>query len=584
MHTPDRYRKILLFLSSMLSALLIFSAAAAACLDARLFDAPFHKQLMEKYDIYGKLEKTADNAVQEYIKNMDASSSGNEEQKDQFALLLDKAVTPEMVRLNADTLVEGLMDYFSGKARFLPDIYLKPVDEKPAAVSAGAPQEAPALLSQPLAGVDRISLNVILMYLGRNDTINLLSEIRLFKFALSHLPVFLLLLSMTTLVPALFLAGKRKAARHAFAAMASAGLLCILLSGLALLLGLIYLPRFTASSVLAGYIGKDALSGYLGSCIRRPAVGLAVCGAALTAAGLLVRHIPWSRLPEIAAIRPGRPPESKLPLLRMPWAFMRKHGKTAAALLLVTLLAGVSLARLEAVENDFHAKDLSAAFERLKRANTYSTVIAARDEIIYAVEVRTTDGQSGDPVQGIPVKIDGKVDAGGADYSVSGSSDESGKARFDIGEGSFRLEFDSALFPQDYKVPASYNFEIKAAGIAIITVHLDRAEGRKAGIAEVLALGSDDRPAGNLELTAEELEMDGTGGTASGKVFSFTNNDGVAVFKLPEGRYRVSFVESAFPEQYMLPSPMEIEVDGDATVSYSLKLALRTFPAKAANN
>lgn len=585
MHLPGSCRKILIFMTTLLSALLLFSAAASACLNTSIFSASFHQKLMEKYDIYGKLERTSANAVQEYVKNMAAGSPGNEEQEEQLAALLDKAVTPEMVRLNADTLVEGLMDYFSGAAQFLPDIYLKPVREKTAAAAGDeTAAKATALSSRPLAGIDRISLNVILMYMNRSDAVNLLSEIRLFKFGLSHGPAFLLLLSFILLVPALFLAGKRRPGEYVFRMLVSAGLLSVLSGGLMLLSGLLYLPPYLSSSALAGYVGQDALLGYLESCLRRPAAILMVCGAALAAAGLVIRFIAWGGVRKIFAKGLGRLAESEYIRFEPAAAFLRKHGRIVAVLLLLSLAAGVLLARFEAVKGDFHAKNLSAAFERLKSANTYSTVIAARDETIYAVEVRTTDGQSGDPVPEIPVKIDGRLDSGDKDYSASGTSDASGKARFDIGEGAFKLDFDGSMFPEDYKVPAPYSFDVKTAGIAIITVHLDRAEVRKDGLAEVLVLDSDNKPAANLELAAEERMTDGGGTAAAGKVFSFTNNDGVAIFKLPEGRYGVSFVESAFRQQYILPEPMEIEVDGDATVRYSLKLALREPPADAADN
>lgn len=562
----DRLRKVLALVLAVISGILLFASAGAASLDRGLFSSSFHLSLINKYGIYGQLEKTVDNALKNYLNDIKSGPVENEKQKEQLFLLVDKAVTPDMIKLNTDTLVSGLMKYFSGEAGFLPDIYLKPANGAPVLSSHDTIQQASPIPEQSLSGIDRISLNVVLMYMDRNDIINTFSEIRLIRFGLSYAPVFLVLFSFFLLVLAVSLSrGRGMKARLSQAAF-SAGISGIV-SGFVLLgFSWLYQPGFLAISPLGKYIQRDSFYGYLRACIQSPAISLAVFGAILLAAAFIIQLIP----------------ENLFQKTFQKQSSFKKHGKALATILLVLLLAGIFLAEAEAMKSDFHSKDLGAALERLSGASAYTAVTAARDEIIYSVEVRTVDKLTGDPVQGLQMSLNGILYENGKTYSESGTSDESGKVKFNILKGGFKLEFDQSKFPESYKIPASYPFEVKTAGTTIITVNLEKTEGKKPGIAELLVLGIDNKPLENLELAAEEYAKEGEEGTISGKVYSFTNKEGVGVFKLVEGHYRITFPGSAFPEQYLSPEPLEIDVAADVTVNYSIKLSPKASLKKPA--
>jgi hypothetical protein len=571
MRFPDRLKKFSAPVLAVISGILLFAAAAAASLDGSIFNSSFHLGLMERYGIYSQLEKTADNALKNYLSEIKSGPSENKVQAEQLFSLIGKAVTADMVRLNTDSIVKGLINYFSGEVRFLPDIYMKPAGENSAQASQNDLQQLSSLPENSLAGIDTISLNGVLLYMDRNDIINALSEVRLFSFVLSYAPVFLVLLSLFLLIPAVMLAMRSKIKACLSLAAAAAGVSGIASACLMLVLSRLYLPEYLSSSPLTEYIQYDALYGYVKSCVQRPAAGIAVFGAALLVIACLVRLLPR----HLKFLQKPASNRSFVKMLPHPDCakFLANHGKALAGGLLALLLAGALLIQAEAMKGDFHLKDLGTSLAILRGKSPYSAVTSARDDTVYSVEVRTVDRQSGAPIQGLEMRLEGKLSDSGKDYSESGTSDESGKTRFDLLKGSFQLEFDRSLFPQAYALPSSYPFEINAAGTTIITVNLEKNEGKKTGIAEILVLGIDNKPLENLELSAEESPVEGEEAASAGKVYSFTNQDGVAVFKLTEGSYKVSFMEPAFPQQYLIPEPIEIEVTGDASANYSLKLA-----------
>lgn len=575
----NRLGKTLTSILAVVSGILLFNAAAAASLEAGLFNSSFHLKLINKYGIYSQLEQAAANSLKHYVNGVKSGTGENDKQKDQLFSLVNSAITPDMVKLNTDALIRGLMEYFSGEVLFLPDVYLKAANVKPSSEPDGTVDQTSPGQRQPLAGIDRISLSVLLMYMDRYDVINTFSEIRLVKFALSYAPVFLTLLSMLLFVLSAVFAGGREVKTRLSQAILAAGLSGISASFILFIPSLFYLPVYPGSSGLTKYIDKDALYGYLRACFERPAIPLAAFSIAILSALPISRLLPKAIPGDIV-----RKLSPRIVFIKKYVCFpvpdvSKKYAKALAGIILLIALTGALAVKAEAMKGDFHSKDLGAALERLRGVNPYTKIIAARDGIIYSVEVRTVERDSGQPVQGLEMFLDGSPDGGNA-YSESGASDSLGKTRFYISKGSFKLEFDPSKFPENYKIPAPYPFEIKMAGTTIITVSLEKAEAKKPGIAELLILGAGNKPLENLELVAE-----GEGdGIPAGKTFSFTNRDGIAVFQLPEGRYRISFPEASFPGQYIPPAPFEIETASGETADYSLKLAAKEPPAKSKKN
>lgn len=470
-------RKVLAPLLAVISGILLFTATSAISLDGSVFNSSFHSYLMDKYGIYSQLEKTADTALKNYLNEIKSDAGQNKKQKEQLLSLASQALTPEMIRLNINALVAGLMEYFSGDVRFLPDISLKPVNENTETASPEEVQQISPLSEQSLSGIDKISLSVLLMYMNRNDIISTFSEIRLFRFALSYAPLFLILLSLILLVPVLILLKARKAKAFLALAAASAGISGIAASCLMFVLSRLYLPGYLALSPLTRYIQENVLYGYISSCIQRPAISLAVFGAVLLSAAPLI----WL-LPGLIPYKAMHKLSSRLNVpknLSGPARVLAKYGRALPGIVLILLLVCAFIFNVEAMKGDFHSKDLGAALERLRGADSYTAVIAARDEIVYSVEVRAVDKQSGTPIQGLHILLSGSLSDNGKIYSESGTTDESGNLRFDLQKGSFELEFDRLNFPESYNIPASYQFDIKTPGTTIITVALDKvaAEG-----------------------------------------------------------------------------------------------------------
>jgi hypothetical protein len=90
------------------------------------------------------------------------------------------------------------------------------------------------------------------------------------------------------------------------------------------------------------------------------------------------------------------------------------------------------------------------------------------------------------------------------------------------------------------------------------------------GIAEIEVLDKDNEPVPNLDLAVEGIVA------APGfpnNVLSITNSEGISVFKLNEGNFKVGFSETTFPEQYIVPSSIDVKVTANTVTRYTIRLA-----------
>jgi archaellin len=205
----------------------------------------------------------------------------------------------------------------------------------------------------------------------------------------------------------------------------------------------------------------------------------------------------------------------------------------------------------------------------LRSPNNVKQVIAAKDDGIYSLQVKLVDRKSSMPVNNVNINVNGKSSIQDRYYNESKATSDEGTAKFILDKGDFRLSFKGSDFPDEYQIPSPFYFNLETAGTTIITVSLDAASERNPGIAEIELLDSRNAPVSGIQLAVTETQPthENTVNT-----FSYTNSEGIAVFKMKEGKYQVSFLQADFPQNFLLPSPIEVDITADSVKRYTLKL------------
>jgi hypothetical protein len=106
-------------------------------------------------------------------------------------------------------------------------------------------------------------------------------------------------------------------------------------------------------------------------------------------------------------------------------------------------------------------------------------------------------------------------------------------------------------------------------------------------------LNEENNPVKNLELYLDgeieiETEQDDESGDSddfkTAKIYSVTNNDGIAVFKLSPGKYFAGFTEAKFPEDFVLPENFELNISSDYVTRYTIKIANKSEEPEPQSN
>jgi len=140
------------------------------------------------------------------------------------------------------------------------------------------------------------------------------------------------------------------------------------------------------------------------------------------------------------------------------------------------------------------------------------------------------------------------------------------------GKGTFHLAFSPAEGSTDYILPSPFFYELKSVGTTMLTVNLSKNQAltQSTGITEIEVLDENNHPVEGIELyvDSEKNSPQHPEPTPSADVlhsassknpepsgnpdrfFSVTNEEGIAVFKLPSGIYNVKFSPDKLPKDY----------------------------------
>jgi hypothetical protein len=552
-------KRFLFISTAIMAGISIFAALAVFNTNKTILNSNFHKELFTKNDIYTKTQSVLNNSMAGFISDLKKSSPDNFNQYNKVLLILEKSLTPEMIKYNLDSVREGLFQYFSGERRFLPDIYLseqaqinadkKIIEEK---------DESPA---NALTKIDKINLSAILLYINRSDISDFLFITKSFYFITQTIPGFSLLLFLLFSLIGLIVCVKPIHVIKWIIVTLSTCCLFSLILGLTIIIFNNYIiPSNIYQLTMSIPLQSEVILAYIHDSIMPISTSLLVTSIFLFILTFIIFNLPnffktlFSKQIDDNAKKSQR--------------FLKN-----SVYIIVCFLAVSSIVyKYDITKKSFDDNDLGVALSKLKNVNTVTEVIPAKKEAIYGLNIKLVDAKTKTPIADTQINISGKSSLLKKDFNNISATDSSGIAKFKLDKGTFRISFLQHNFPTGYQLPSPFFFDLKSAGTTIITINLqtmpDDAK-EKWGIAEIELLDKDNLPVPNIELSAQ------TPVYAPGfpdNIHSFTNSEGIAVFKLNEGNYNVNFVETKFPLTYKLPPSVEISISYNILNRYTIRL------------
>ncbi|MCX7709955.1 MAG: hypothetical protein N2484_08895 [Clostridia bacterium] len=563
----ERTKKINYIASLILAGMVLFIALSTFGINKLLLNPGFHKQLFVKNDLYAQTYHVIKNSMDGFIDGFKKNSPKDYEQHKDIFSMIEKSVTPEMVSSNLDNIREDSFQYFNGKRMFLPDIYLGSFAKyEPENTKEKAGDNK--LSVETISKIEKINLSAILLYINRSDITDQFVIIKLIYYILSSSPDFALLVFLFLLLFGILSSRSAKEMlKWIQTVFIFAGVLT-LLSGVGLMIySWLFLPANVKFIAMSLPIRAEVIISYMRDCIINISVYLLVCSAMAAVFSFLMKHLE-KRLPSILsrAASDTKAPEPSKKSWRM------VLGYTAFVVLFLGLISGMTY-KVYAFKSGLDSRDLSTVLDKMKTTNKVTQVISAKNDTIYALQIKLVDAQRGTAVTNTPINITGTSALLKKEFNETVPTDEQGITKFILDEGTFRVSFIQSDFPAGFQIPSPFFIDLKTAGTTIITVNIDKIpeiHKQNWGIAEIEVLDKDNNPVPELQVTIPGL-VSAPGNPDS--VFSKTNSEGIAVFKLNEGNYAAVFTEADFPKKYQLPSPVSIFITPNTITRYTIRLA-----------
>jgi hypothetical protein len=521
-------------------------------------NSDFHVKLLEKHNLYSYTQKQITSSLETI--DLNTSPETDSDQFSSLLLSLKKSITKDLIRMNLDRLIDGIFSYLHGKSNFLPDIVLN-TDDNYVNVNTDNMADHNEKYSYALAKIKKINLSLVLQYFDRSDITDSLSIIKLYFYIINTIPVFLALLSVLLLITAITISKNVLKVIKWLMLMsitwAASSLICALL--------LIYKSLTLKSGIYPVTssipLPADITLSYVGDCLKGVWEALIMVGIIIGAVSLLLFIILKTK--HINVIKDQTPCNKNRTLSSI------KYG---ACVFIFMLVISVLINKSYIVKKEFLENNFAVVLNKLKNYSTVTKIIPAKDTSIYMLLVKLVDKNDKTPVSDIKMHLLCETSSG----KVSGTdiiSDKNGDARHTLDKGKYRLSFDSDSFPESYQIPPPVFFELKSAGTSIISIELDKVQNlnlNKWGIAEIEVFDKDNIPVPDIELCVEgNPSAPGNPDT----LIAVTNSEGIAVFRLNEGSYKIGFSNTAFPTNYKTPTSLDINVIANSIARYSIKLS-----------
>lgn len=555
-------RKHLYIAIGILAGINLFILLASFNVIKTQLNPEFHKYLFAKNNVYLYVQNAAKNSLADYINTLQKSGPENMKQYSELLQLLERSTTPQMIILNLDTLRDGIFQYFKGERRFLPDIYLGPQvkDNTPGIANDPGGNS----VSKALGSISKINLSALLLYANRSDLIDSFTLLKFLYFLLNSLPsLTLLVFMMLVLISLAICKNFTDIAKSMKIILLTCGALNLLTATGLSVYAFIILPQNAYLDMLVLPIPKWAVISYIQDSITPTCIFLAAAGIVSIGLSLIISYLP-KHIQVTAVSREGDTHDKP--------QYLQDKVKIPLYITLTVLIIAAIWYRGYTFRKDFDANNFETVLTKMRNTQTVTKVVSASDDTIYALQVKLVDGKTGKPVSSTRLNINGTSENDRKTFNENIVTDSTGSAKCILDKGTFRLNFDPSFFPSDYTVPAPVPFNLKKAGTTIITVSLGsipESEKYKLGIVEIEILGSDNKPVPNVEAELQGI-INAPG--YPGSIYSYTNSDGIAVFKTGQGNYTVNFIGSSFPVQYSAPLPLDISVTYNEVTRYTIRL------------
>jgi hypothetical protein len=556
-------KNFILTVTCTFSGVWLFIFIISVILNSTIMKSAFHEKLFEKNDISIHVQSVIDTSFKSVFENFAGQSGELNAQQKEIYSIIENSTSPQMIKMNLDSLRSGIFQYFSGENNFLPNIYIdinSINQESKSSSEKSNTDEQNVSLSQ----IRRINLNAVLLSLNRTDILDQLLLIKLIYFVMSYLPGLSLLIIVLLYLIALVASKKHtELVMWLFRSFLISGILCLLTCiGL-----LVYLYRILPSNIylleMLIPLKSDVLTSYIKGCAVPVIILSSISGLILVVISLAVFLL--------NRFLPGFTSKTTFITARLPLKIKKTASYSILTLSFIFVISGLGF-RFYSFNKDFSDNNFSNIISKITNTNTVTQVISAKNDTIYTLQIKLVDAKSSQPVPQIKINITGKSETPDKHYNTGGVTDENGTVKFTLGKGTFHLFFAPVSSLNNYILPSPFFYELKSVGTTILTINLDTDNDiiENSGIGEIEVLDENNIPVKGLELALVNIFKDNE---SPNKYYSVTNDEGISVFKLLEGDYEVEFSQKKFPEDFIIPEAFEINVSEDITTRYTIQLA-----------
>ena len=586
------YEKIIFLFSASSCGILLFIMLFSFIVNNTILNSSYHKYLFKKNDISTHVKECISTSMKSFLEDAKKLPTQVPEEQEKLFLTIEKSITPELIDFNLYNIRENLFLYFRDQKVSLPDILL----DRESTVSKASENESIEKINDAIETFNKlkkINIKTILVYLNRYDIIDGLAILKMATYFSGYLPelsfIAFLFLSILNII---FCKTLRDSLKWCKTLVTVFTVLCTLSGFFILMYTLFIMPANVFPLSMSIPLPKEVIINYIKSALMPLFITQIFLGGTLSF--LLLYKIPIENI-----IRKIFPENLYLPF--SPNIKFMKIIKGSLYLMVISLISIIFSHDIYKIQDTFIKNDFNYFLSKLQKNYSVTQVISAKTDGIFVLNVNIVDKNTNSPIYNVPINVSGKSSESNKYFNEVETTDKEGTTKFNLAKGSFRISFINSYFPHEtYELPSAYFFELRKAGSTIVTIELQRKENLKSnipGITEIEVLGKDDTPLSNIKLMIKNISSESNidNSVLSDKkqdltkkgtslepttnkdknpdiYYSYTNSEGIAVFKLKEGLYKISFSESKINKQYELPQDFEVSVVPNSTLRYSIKL------------
>lgn len=439
-------RKFILSVVSLISGVLLFLALFSMQMSSILFNNAFQTKALEELSLYEKVHEIAE-AAPTINSNFNIT---------QMESIIGNPLTPDLIRLNIQSLTDGMIEFLKGHTQALPDLYLAVASEnddpansfsaEEANITAQLPNTADSAeavwSSAPLStreSPEKINLQLLFMFYGEQNISDILLTVSLIQFILHYLPLFSVLL-LTSIGTVLF--------HTSFTLLKSwirmtIPVFTIFCFGTAILFQILLypgLPLLISLGEIPVPVIENMLADYFSTIVNELILRLVLSGSILFAGSetiLFVQYIVFNKnghLSQFTNLEHYSFTNDKKP------QYLPK--KAILCLSILVLLSTISIFQLNAANRNFSERDLNRAVTYLRGNAHYSWITDARDNDVCFLGIKVVDSATNLPVRELETVIYSK-NITDNQYKRS-VTDKEGSASFLLEQGSYRVLINSS--------------------------------------------------------------------------------------------------------------------------------------------